>query len=68
MTELAAGKSDDEAQECLVRFFADKCGLGFNPGNMFGKNGVGYMRVNMGCPRSTVEEALSRIAEGLSTI
>lgn len=68
MAELAAGKSDDEAQECLIRFFADKCGLGFNPGNMFGQNGTGYMRVNMGCPRSTIEEALKRIAQGFTTL
>ncbi|OAB47373.1 MalY/PatB family protein [Paenibacillus antarcticus] len=33
-----------------------------NNGTMFGLGGEGYMRINFACPRSTLEEALERIA------
>ena len=36
-------------------------GIGLNRGVQFGKQGSGYMRINIGCPRSILEEALIRI-------
>ncbi|MFD1956014.1 MalY/PatB family protein [Paenibacillus thailandensis] len=33
-----------------------------NPGYGFGEGGDGFMRLNFGCPRSVLEEALERIA------
>lgn len=36
-------------------------GVGLNRGVQFGKQGAGYMRINIGCPRSVLEEALFRI-------
>lgn len=36
-------------------------GVGLNRGVQFGKEGSGYMRMNIGCPRSVLEEALGRI-------
>jgi cysteine-S-conjugate beta-lyase len=36
-------------------------GVGMNPGVQFGKQGSGYMRINIGCPRSVLSEALNRI-------
>jgi cystathionine beta-lyase len=36
-------------------------GIGLNRGAQFGKQGSGYMRINIGCPRSILEEALIRI-------
>ena len=53
--------------EC-TRFFADKCQLCLNPGEMFGPGGRCYMRMNVGCPRSVVEQALAQIAEGISSL
>lgn len=55
-------------QEKLVEFFIDKCGLALNNGAMFGKEGEGYMRLNAGCPRSTLAEALSRISKGVESL
>ncbi len=36
-------------------------GVGLNRGVQFGKQGSGFMRINIGCPRSILEEALIRI-------
>jgi len=58
----------DAEQESLVRFFADECDVCFNPGNMFGQGGKGYMRMNVGCPRSTIEQAVEQILAGLMNI
>jgi len=36
-------------------------GLALNDGSMFGSGGEGYMRLNVGCPRATLEQALERL-------
>lgn len=36
-------------------------GVGLNRGVQFGKQGSGFMRMNIGCPRSVLQEALLRI-------
>lgn len=51
-------------QEEYVRFFADDCQLCLNSGAMFGPGGEGYMRLNVGCPRSTIEKAIQQIERG----
>lgn len=48
----------------LNTFFKDKCSLLFNEGTFFGEAGTGFRRVNLACPRSYVEEAVSRIEKG----
>jgi len=65
---LAAGKPAQEAQDALTRFFADRCGICMNPGLMFGPGGLGFMRLNVGCPRREVEAAVSGIRRGLETL
>lgn len=52
-----------KTQKEITRFFADECHLALNPGEMFGSQGRGYMRINMGCPRSTVLDAVNRITD-----
>ena len=47
-----------ETQEQLVDFFVNKARLGLNDGAMFGKEGTGFMRLNVATPRSIVEEAM----------
>jgi cystathionine beta-lyase len=49
---------DDAA---LKRFFIEQARVGMNPGTVFGAGGSGFMRLNMGAPRSVVLEALNRI-------
>lgn len=50
-------------QEALVNLFVDGAHLALNDGTMFGKEGEGFMRLNVACPRSLLQEALSRLKE-----
>ena len=50
-------------QEVLNDFFADKAHLALNDGAMFGKEGTGYMRLNVASPRSVIEQAMKQLAE-----
>ncbi|WP_203583397.1 MalY/PatB family protein [Paludibacter sp. 221] len=50
----------------LQKFFVQNVKIGMNDGRMFGPGGEGYMRMNVACPRSTVEEAMNRIKNALS--
>lgn len=56
------------SQPELVRLFLDQAHLALNDGSMFGKEGVGYMRLNVGCPRSVVAQALQQLKNALHTL
>ncbi|MBL4560637.1 MAG: pyridoxal phosphate-dependent aminotransferase [Labilibaculum sp.] len=45
----------------LHDLFINKAGLAVNNGTQFGPEGEGYLRINIGCPRSIVMEALDKI-------
>lgn len=45
----------------LVSFFTNKAGLALNDGCIFGPGGEGYMRLNIGCPRSILEKAMRNL-------
>ena len=49
--------SDEE----LARFFIQEARVAVNPGALFGEGGSGFVRMNLGCPRSTLQSALHRI-------
>ena len=49
------------AHEQLVSLFVDKAGLALNDGEMFGQGGQGFMRMNAGCPRATLMQALEKL-------
>jgi cystathionine beta-lyase len=36
--------------------------VAFSEGSVFGKQGAGYLRINIACPRSILAEALERFA------
>lgn len=46
----------------LDTFMLTQARLWLNSGWKFGAQGAGYMRVNLGCPRSVVDEAVDRLA------
>jgi cystathionine beta-lyase len=52
----------------LNEFFLHKAKVGFNPGIMFGPGGEGFMRMNIGCPVSTLIQGLMRIREAFAEI
>ena len=46
----------------LPKFMAEEAHLALNDGRGFGKTeGEGYMRMNIACPRSTVEKAMAQL-------
>ena len=50
----------------LMRLLEEKAGLYLNDGTMFGKEGEGFVRLNVGCPRSTLEKAMHKLALALN--
>jgi cystathionine beta-lyase len=49
----------------LQHFFVDRAGVGMNEGSSFGPGGEGFMRMNLACPRVTVEKALEQIEKAI---
>lgn len=56
------------SQPQLVELFEDKAGLFLNDGSMFGPGGEGFMRLNIGCPRSTLETAMKALKKAVGTL
>lgn len=52
--------------DALIDLFVNKARLALNDGEMFGPGGRGFMRLNVGCPRAILTEALTRLTEALS--
>ena len=48
-------------EEELWHKMTQEANLGFNRGSDFGEAGNGFFRVNLACPRTTVEEAMRRL-------
>ena len=53
------------SQKDLVHLFVDKAGIGLNDGSVFGKEGIGYMRLNIGAPKAFVLEALEKLEKAV---
>lgn len=56
------GMNDEE----LMKFTVEKAKVGLNNGARFGTGGDGWLRLNMGCPRSVLEEGLNRLKTAFS--
>mgnify|MGYP002672969412 FL=1 len=54
--------------EQLIDLFVNKAHLALNDGEMFGKGGAGFMRVNVGTPRAILTKALEQLTEAVSGI
>lgn len=52
-------------QKELVNLFVNEAKVALNDGSMFGKEGEGYMRLNVGMPRRQLMEILQRIKEAV---
>ena len=57
----ALGLDDAALQRLFVR-----AGVGMSPGIIYGQAGAGFMRLNLGAPRSLVEDALGRMRKALA--
>ena len=51
------------SQKDLNEFFVDKAHLALNDGEMFGKEGIGFMRLNVASPRCIIEKAMKQLAD-----
>lgn len=49
------------SQADLSKFLVAKAHLGLNDGAMYGQEGQGFQRINIGAPRSTIVEAMTRL-------
>lgn len=58
----AMGMSDKQLKE----FFVQQAGVGLSPGAMFGTGGSGHMRMNIGAPRSVIQQALENIQRAVA--
>lgn len=58
------GLSDDE----VAKFLVENAKVALNNGPSFGIGGQGYQRINLACPRSMVEEALTRIKNAIDSL
>ena len=52
----------------LDKFMLTEARLWLDKGQKFGLEGHGYMRVNLGCPRSTVDEAIHRLTTAIESL
>lgn len=56
------------SQKKLMNLLEKKAGLYLNDGTMFGPEGEGFVRLNVGCPRSTLETAMERLKAACHTL
>ncbi|MDD3037129.1 MalY/PatB family protein [Bacteroides sp.] len=53
-------------QKELSRLFVEDAHLALNDGTTFGKEGEGFMRLNIACPRTTLEQALKQLEQAVN--
>jgi len=49
-------------------FFLKQARVALNDGEPFGRGGEGFVRLNFGCPRATLAEALDRMRQAMQTL
>ncbi len=56
------------SEEDLEQMITKKAGLWLDGGGMFGKEGRGFQRVNIACPRTTLQNALIKLRDAIKEI
>ncbi|MFD6439449.1 hypothetical protein ACFWDG_06460 [Peribacillus sp. NPDC060186] len=56
------------SMEELDQFMLQKARLALNEGRIFGLGGEGFMRVNIACPRSTMEKDLLQLEQAVKQL
>ena len=51
----------------LAEYIREKTGLYISEGSQYGSGGENFLRLNIACPRSTLEDGLSRLREGITS-
>jgi len=52
----------------LERFLAEEARIALSPGYWFGREGAGFARMTIGCPRETVQSALNNLAAAVKKL
>lgn len=52
----------------LEKFLAQDAGLALSPGYWFGREGAGFARMTIACPRTTVQRALDQLAKAINAL
>jgi len=52
----------------LERFLATEAGVALSPGYWFGREGAGFARMTIGCPRETIKQALDNMVAAISKL
>ncbi|MCH3981206.1 MAG: PatB family C-S lyase [Prevotella sp.] len=52
----------------LLDLFIDKAHLALNDGEIFGPGGQGFMRLNVGCPRSIVQQGMEQLRNAVAQL
>ena len=58
----------DLGHDALVDLFVRRARLALNDGAMFGTQGEGFMRLNVGSPRQVIRQAMERLEAALSAL
>lgn len=58
------GLDDDAINQRIIH----DAKLWLDGGTMFGENGAGFQRINIACPRATIEEALNRLIQSFKVL
>ena len=56
------------SSEALHDFMIRKAKLGLNDGCAFGRSLNGYMRLNVACPRSVLEQAMRQLEAAVNSL
>ena len=56
------------SHDALLDLFIDKAHLALNDGEMFGRGGEGFMRLNVAAPRSVIKQALQQLEKAVSQL
>jgi len=54
--------------EALQHLLVHEARLGLNMGHWFGREGAGFARLNIACPRASLEKALGQLATAIAAL
>lgn len=62
------GKAAEQEADAgkLCKFLREKTGLYVSAGSSYGRTGANFLRMNIACPRATLEDGLNRLKTGIA--
>lgn len=49
----------------LIKYLAKEAGIGLSDGQLFGSQGKGFVRMNISCPHSVIQQAMKNLAKAV---